>query len=226
MNLKVLNELERVLKASPQVLRDKRKLQQIIQATFNIWLDDVSFRSIGNLVDRIDDAVLSKYFGEIWQPRTKKFKYSGLKLVDEINALKPRSVLDLGCGYNEFKGKIDNLIGIDPYNKNADIQIGILDYIPDHKFDVIICLGSINFGSTDKIFAELEHTVKLCDQGGRMFFRVNPGHQHTPPESKWISFYPWDATFIQNCADYFNLKILDLRNDSQDRMYFVWHKLT
>ena len=65
MNLKVLNELERVLKASPQVLRDKRKLQQIIQATFNIWLDDVSFRSIGNLVDKIDDAVLSKYFGLI-----------------------------------------------------------------------------------------------------------------------------------------------------------------
>jgi hypothetical protein len=226
MNLKILNELERVLKASPQVLRDKTKLQQIIQATFNIRLDNVSFKSIGDLVDRIDDTVLSKYFGEVWQPRTKKFKYSGLKLIDEINALKPRSVLDLGCGYNEFKGKISNLIGIDPYNKKADIQTSILDYRPNHKFDVIICLGSINFGSTDKIFAELEHAVNLCEYEGKLFFRVNPGHQHEPPESKWISFYPWDATFIQNCADYFNLKILDLRNDSQDRMYFVWHKLT
>jgi hypothetical protein len=29
------------------------------------------------------------------------------------------SVLDVGCGYNEFKGKINNLTGLDPYNKKC-----------------------------------------------------------------------------------------------------------
>ena len=73
MNIKILNELERVLQISPQVLKNDMKLRQLIQATFNVRVDDVSFKSIGDLVDRIDFAVLSKYFGEVWQPKTKQF---------------------------------------------------------------------------------------------------------------------------------------------------------
>ena len=138
MNIRILNELERVLQISPQVLKNDMKLRQLIQATFNVRVDDVSFNSIGDLVDRIDFAVLSKYFGEVWQPKTKQFKYSGLKLIDEINSLNPTSVLDLGCGYNEFKGKIQNLVGVDPYNAKADVQQTILEYNPGKQFDVII----------------------------------------------------------------------------------------
>ena len=33
-----------------------------------------------------------------------------------------------------------------------------------------------------------------------MFFRANPT-SHESDESNWISFYPWDANFIVNCAD-------------------------
>ena len=44
--------------------------------------------------------------------------------------------------------KIDYLIGIDPYNNKADIVINTIDYKPKEKFDVILCLGSINFGSS------------------------------------------------------------------------------
>ena len=223
MNLKILNELERVIKTSPQVLRDPFKLRQLIQATFDVTVMDCG-GTLAQLTDKIDEAILAKYFGEIWQPETKKFKYSGLRLVDEINKLKPRSVVDLGCGYNEFKKQIPNLIGVDPYNKNADIQVPILDYRPDQKFDVVIVLGSINFGSTVKIFAELEQAVSLCVQGGTMFFRVNPGLKHAPPESTWIDFYPWDANFITNCADYFGVQMIDMRNDAKGRIYFCWRR--
>jgi hypothetical protein len=87
-----------------------------------------------------------------------------------------------------------------------------------------LALGSINFGSTSKIFSELEHVVKLCHSNATLFFRVNPGLQHTPPESQWISFYPWDSNFVINCARELNVDILDLRNDSKNRMYFVWRK--
>ncbi len=222
MNLKILNEVEYMLQTSPQALRSPAKLKQLINGIFSVELDDVSFSTVAELTDKIDTAVLHKYFGEVWQPETKKFKYSGLKVIEEVNALKPRNVLDIGCGYNEFKGKIPNLIGIDPYNTNADYEVGIIDYNTDIKFDVIIALGSINFGSTDKVFAELEKAVSLCAPGAVMFFRVNPGHQHDKPEAKWITFYPWNSNFIMNCADYFNVDVLDLRNDSNNRMYFVW----
>jgi len=223
MNLKILNELERVIKTSPQVLRDPFKLRQLIQATFNVTVMDCG-GTLAELTDKIDEAVLARYFGKIWQPTTKKFKYSGLRLVDEIKQLQPRSVLDLGCGYNEFKNQIPNLIGVDPYNKNADLQLHIIDYKTEQKFDVVIVLGSINFGSTDKIFAELEHAVNLCAQGGTMYFRVNPGLKHEPPESEWISFYPWDANFITNCADYFGVQMIDMRNDTKGRIYFAWRR--
>jgi hypothetical protein len=222
MNLKILNEVEYMLQTSPQALRSPAKLKQLINGIFSVELNDVSFSTVAELTDKIDTAVLHKYFGEVWQPETKKFKYSGLKVIEEVNTLKPRNVLDIGCGYNEFKGKIPNLIGIDPYNTNADYEVGIIDYNTDIKFDVIIALGSINFGSTDKVFAELEKAVSLCAPGAVMFFRVNPGHQHDKPEAKWITFYPWNSNFIMNCADYFNVDVLDLRNDSNNRMYFVW----
>ena len=224
MNHKILEAVEHMLQTSPQLLRDSKKLQQAIVGTFDVWLEDVGFSNIGELVDKIDNEVLARYFGEVWQPEMKKFKYSGLKLVDEVNALKPRNVIDIGCGYNEFKGKIDNLVGLDPYNSKADIQCKIADYVTSEQYDVVLALGSINFGSTDKIFTELEKAVAITAPGGKLFFRVNPGVQHTPPESKWISFYPWNSNFIINCADYFGVDVLDIRNDHNNRMYFVWSK--
>ena len=224
MNLVILNTLEAMFHTSPSLLRNKSQLRQAIVGIFDVELDDVAFGNIGELVDRIDNAILDRYFKNIWQPETKKFKYSGLKIIDEVNALNPKNVLDVGCGYNEFKGKIKNLTGLDPYNNCADIQVKTLDYITDKTYDVILALGSINFGSTDKIFSELEKVVSLTSAGGKLFFRVNPGIQHNNAESRWISFYPWSTNFIVNVANYLGVDILDIKNDNSNRIYFVWAK--
>ena len=224
MNHKILYKIEEMFQTSPQLLRNDKKLRQAIRGIFNVDIDDVTFTNVGDLVVRIDEKVLHKYFGEIWQPKTKSFKYSGLSIINEINSLNPRNVLDIGCGYNEFKNKIHNLIGIDPYNNCADIKVPILKYVTDDRFDAIIAFGSINFGSTDKVFSELEKAVSLAAKGGKLFFRVNPGLPHDPPESKWISFYPWSTNFIVNCADYFGVDILDIKSDNNGRLYFIWSK--
>lgn len=223
MNHKILHKLEQMIHTSPQLLRNPKTLQQAIQGTFDVTVDDVSYDTIGELVDRIDDKVLDNYFRHHWQGEMSKYKYSGPALIDEINSLKPRRVLDIGCGYHEFKGKIDNLIGIDPYNSAADYEVKLLDYNPEEKFDAVMALGSINFGSTDKVFAELEHAVNLCNPGAVLFFRANPGLPHDKDSSNWISFYPWDSNFVVNCASQLDVDILDLRTDShKNRMYFVW----
>jgi len=175
----------------------------------------------------IDDACLNRYFSKYWHNDMKKWKYSGLALIDEVNKMKPRSVLDVGCGYNEFKGKINNLIGIDPYNKNADLQVSAIDYKTDEKFDVILCLGSVNFGSRDKIIKEVGKCVDLLSKDGTMFFRVNPGVQHDKPEAKWIEFFGWNVPFIIELAEMYNLQVLDIRDDTNQRKYFVFrNKLT
>lgn len=166
MNTKIHNELQHIIKTSPQLLCNNSALRQIINGVFNVDIPDTTSDDINLLVDQIDDAVLANYFSTVWQPETKKYKYSGLSIIDEVNALNPDAVLDLGCGYNEFKGKIKNLTGVDPYNDRADFKISTLDFTSDVKYDVTICLGSINFGSTSKIFAELEKAVLLTKEGG------------------------------------------------------------
>ena len=174
--------------------------------------------------DAIDDACLHRYFSKYWQNDMKKWKHSGLALIDEVNNLKPRAVLDVGCGYNEFKGKIDNLIGIDPYNNKADLEVSTLEYRTDQKFDVILCLGSVNFGNREKIIAEVGRCVALLADAGTMFFRVNPGVKHDRPEADWIEFFAWNVPFIIKLADMFNLNVLDIRDDTNQRKYFVLRK--
>jgi len=223
MNLKILNELDRILKNNPTLVSNDQSLCQVINGVFNISLASVDGSNVYKLADTIDDAVLHNYFSNVWQAETKKYKYSGLSIIDEVNALKPRKVIDLGCGYNEFKGKIDNLIGVDPYNKKADITSSILGYKTSAKFDVAICLGSINFGSSDKIIAELASAVNLVTDGGLLYFRVNPGTQHEAPESKWINFYDWDPVFVSNIAQHLDCELLTLRQDL-NRLYFVMKK--
>ena len=224
MNLKILHELDRILKNNPSLQANKHAYCQVVNGVFDIELKQIDDIQIHALAEQIDRAVLKNYFSKVWQPETKKFKYSGLAIIDEVNAMNPDNVIDIGCGYNEFKGKIKNLIGIDPYNDRADIDVHTLDYKPDIQFDVAICLGSINFGSSDKILNELENVVNMVKSGGMLYFRVNPGIQHDRPAAKWINFYDWDPVFISNSAQYLNCDVLVLRQDDNNRFYFVLRK--
>jgi hypothetical protein len=224
MNLKILNELDRILKRNPNLKSDKHSYCQVVNGVFDIELNQIDDIEIHALAEQIDRAVLKNYFGKVWQAETKKFKYSGLAIIDEVNAMNPDNVIDIGCGYNEFKGKIQNLTGIDPYNDRADISIHTLDYKSDVEYDVAICLGSINFGSSDKILGELENVVSMVKSGGFLYFRVNPGIQHDKPAAKWINFYDWDPVFISNAAQYLNCDVLTLRQDDNNRFYFVLRK--
>lgn len=224
MNLKILNELDRILKRNPGLNTDLAALCQVVNGVFDTELESIDTNTtVYELADIIDNAVLTKYFSKVWQPETKKYKYSGLAIIDEVNAMNPGAVIDIGCGYNEFKGKIQNLIGIDPYNSRADVMSTLLDFKSDQQYDVAICLGSINFGSSDKIITELTAAVNLVKDGGLLYFRVNPGQQHVAPESTWINFYDWDPVFVSNMAKLLNCDLLTLRKDL-NRLYFVLRK--
>ena len=198
--------------------------REYVAQTFDALIDN-TYKTVEQWTIAIDTYCLDRYFSRYWQADMKKWKYSGLQLIDEVNALHPRAVLDVGCGYNEFRGRINNLIGIDPYNDNADYKIATLDYKSKEKFDVILCLGSINFGTQDKIVREVAHCVSMLEEGGTMFFRVNPGVQHDKPEAHWIEFFAWNVPFIIDLAQQLKLKILDIRDDTNQRKYFIYRKV-
>jgi len=132
-------------------------------------------------------------------------------------------VLDVGCGYHPFKGRINNLVGIDPYNNCADFEVDILDYRVKHKYDHIIALGSINFNSRDEIESRFEHCVNLLEVGGTFYLRANPGIPHkTGP---YVDIFPWSFEIVNEFADRYNLKLLKYKQDANDRLYFVYEKL-
>lgn len=225
MNLKIVAELNRILKHNPSLTTNANALLQVINGTFHIELDHlVDPTDLHAIASQVDNEVLAQYFGKVWHPETKKYKYSGLALIDEINSMNPERVLDVGCGYNEFKGKINNLWGIDPYNSRADEIVSTLDFDPIEPYDVAICLGSINFGSADKIIQELKKVHSIVKDGGLMYFRVNPGLAHEAPESRWITFFDWDSLFISNAANMLNCDLLAIRQDFKERIYFVLRK--
>lgn len=225
MNFKILNELDELLKSNPALYTDRAMLAQVINGTFDVELTEQCVSgSVREVAELIDMEVLHRYFGKVWQPETKKYKYSGLSIIDEVNAMNPDAVIDVGCGYNEFRGKIKNLIGIDPYNERADIMTRIEEFESDTKYDVAICLGSINFGGSEKIIKEMTKVVSMVKPGGKLYFRVNPGEQHSAPESRWINFYSWDPVFISNVATALGCSVEILRQDVGNRLYFVLNK--
>jgi hypothetical protein len=168
----------------------------------------------------LSEQYIHRFFAEIWKPRTNEYDYTGWTLVDEINKLNPKSVLDVGCGYHPFKGRINNLVGIDPYNNCADYMVDILDYVGQH--DVVIALGSINFNDKDEIEQRFKKCVDVLEQNGMFYIRANPGVPHkTGP---YVDIFPWSFEIVKEFADKYNLKLVTFKKDSNERLYFVYQK--
>ena len=199
-----------------------RKFKDHVEA--ELALEDCNFNgTLLKIVDNISERYILRFFGEIWKPRTDDYNHTGWQLVEEVNKLNPKAVLDVGCGYHPFKGRIQNLVGIDPYNDHADYQVDILEYRVKHKYDVIIALGSINFNSQDEIEARFNHCVDLLETSGKFYLRANPGITHkTGP---YVDIFPWSFEIVNEFAEKFNLKLLEFKKDANNRLYFVYQKL-
>ena len=197
------------------------KFEKEISGTF-----DLPIRAQGTVkdfVDNIDQHYMMRFFSEIWKPRTDSYQWSGWNLVDEINSRDPQCVLDIGCGYHPFAGRIKNLVGIDPYNHNADYMVDILEYrVKPESHDHIIALGSINFNSYDDILQRFRHCVDLLAPGGRMYFRVNPGIPHT--NGPWIDIFPWNFEVVNNFCETYDLRLETFKKDSNQRLFFICSK--
>lgn len=182
---------------------------------------------IGTLRDvtkNLSDRYTHRFFSEIWKPRTNEYEYTGWQLAEEVNKLNPESVLDVGCGYHPFKGRIQNIVGIDPYNNQADYEVDILDYrVKPESHDAIIALGSINFNSRDEIEERFAHCVSLLKKGGKFYLRANPGIPHkTGP---YVDIFPWSFEVVKELEEKYNLHLDTFKRDANERLYFVYTKL-
>ena len=197
------------------------KFNTEISQTFDF--DILASGTVKQMVNQIDQRYMMRFFSEIWKPQTENYQWSGWQLAEEINAQNPKNVLDVGCGFHPFKGRICNLIGIDPYNHNADYMVDILEYqVRPATHDHIIALGSINFNSFDDIEKRFAHCVELLAPGGRMYFRVNPGISHA--NGPWIDIFPWSFETVNHFCDKFHLHLNTFKKDSNQRLFFICSK--
>lgn len=170
---------------------------------------------------------LETYFRAEWTPRTDIYKWSGWRLTSIVP---PNvKVLDVGCGYNLFKPFFgDRLLGIDPYNKAADLEVSLEDFDvshPDVPFEVIFCLGSINFGTEDVIRNQVQKLALLSKPGTKIYWRQNPGKQdHNNEECKKIHFFEWSFEKNTQLASQAGFMVNMLTWDS-GRIYSEWTKL-
>ena len=198
-----------------------RKFKDAVEAELSLPCDYVG--TLGDIVADLSERYTHRFFGEIWKPRTGDYDYTGWALAEEINKQDPQNVLDVGCGYHPFKGRITNLVGIDPYNNQADFEVDILEYRVKHKHDHILALGSINFNSRDEIEARFAHCVDLLETGGKFYLRANPGITHkTGP---YVDIFPWTFEIVNEFADKYGLKLLEFKRDGNERLYFSYQKL-
>ena len=198
-----------------------RKFKDAVEAELSLPCDYQG--TLRSIVDDLSERYIHRFFSEIWKPRTGDYDYTGWALAETIAKQNPQNVLDVGCGYHPFKGRIPNLIGIDPYNNCADYQVDILEYKVKHKHDVIIALGSINFNSQDEIEARIQHCVDLLEANGRFYLRANPGISHkTGP---YVDIFPWSFEIVVAFGEKFGLKLLEFKKDANDRLFFVYQKL-
>ena len=199
-----------------------RKFRDAVEGELQLKSDFVG--TLRSIVDDLSERYTHHFFSEVWQPRTGDYEHTGWELADEINKLNPQSVLDVGCGYHPFKGKIQNIVGIDPYNSAADYEVDILEYkVKPESHDVVIALGSINFNSRDEIEQRFAHCVNLLKRGGKFYLRANPGIPHK--NGPWVDIFPWSFEVVNEFAEKYNLHLDTFKRDANQRLYFVYTKL-
>lgn len=218
-----LNE-KTVIEDLPWTPARYRKFKDAVEAELGLPCE---YRgTLRDIVDNLSERYTHRFFAEIWKPRTGDYDHSGWALAESIAAQDPKSVLDVGCGYHPFKGRIPNLIGIDPYNNCADYEVDILDYkVRPGTHDHIIALGSINFNSKEDIEQRFAHCVTLLAPGGKFYLRVNPGIAHKA--GPYVDIFPWTFEIVNEFAEKYNLKLLEFKKEPAElgRLFFVYSKL-
>lgn len=164
---------------------------------------------------------LNNYFNQFWRGHFNQYLYSGIGLKDKI---KPDEwVLDVGCGVNQFKPLIANLIGIDPAFEQADYQTTIEEFKTETKFDVAFCLGSINFGDESTIKNQISCIINLLKPSSRIYWRCNPGlKDHGNKQCLDIDFFPWTPKLLNEYANEFGFEVVDIKEDFNNRIYCEW----
>jgi 2-polyprenyl-3-methyl-5-hydroxy-6-metoxy-1,4-benzoquinol methylase len=173
----------------------------------------------------INKKQLNEYFANHWVSRNN-VHYTSVENI--LSLIEPKDeVLDIGCGYNPFKEHLgDRLYAFDPALSYGNELTDVENFDSKGKqWDVVLCLGSINFGNISVIRPQVEKVVSLVKSGGKIVWRQNPGRQdHGNKECEEIQFFPWSFELNHQLAGENSCKVTEIKWDNNRRIFSIWVK--
>jgi hypothetical protein len=151
------------------------------------WFD----KTMGDFVKEIDNQYQNNYFvgengtsttgvvGTVYdvdkQPIANKWNIRGEALVKRLQLMQEKNpnltILDMGCGVNEYKKYLKNVTGVDPYRAEADIISKQSDFNPNDKtWDIIICFGPQNWYTYDEQYRNFKKLKECLSPGGLLLW--------------------------------------------------------
>jgi trans-aconitate methyltransferase len=133
-------------------------------------------------------------------------------IYERVNALNPTLVIDAGCGRNNHKSHIKNLVGFDasPFPEvDHCCPISEAPFAPQSA-DAVLCLGSVQFISRDYIKENMDRIVSWVKPGGLIEMRVMMVDEFT--KEYWATFdprtvkVPWDKELRDEITAKHNLE--------------------
>lgn len=174
-----------------------------------------------------EQPFLTEYFKNSWNPNRshEKYNYGWPFVIPKIS--ESAYVLDVGCHTDSAHGRLPNnrVYGIDPAGKNADFVGTILEFEHPEKFDVAVSWGAINFGSQEKIDAEIAKLSSLLKDKAEVHIRCNPGvANHGNPDGAKMEgkFYPWTWEENMRQAKLHGFAVQMIAWDVGERFYAHW----
>lgn len=155
----------------------------------------------------INQTAINEWYANGWRSNLHLFKHSGYNLVDHINDMNPRLVIDAGCGINGFKGKIKNVVGFDPVFDEADFKSTILEApFADQCADIVFAFGCVNFGTRDDVALNIIKLKSWLRPGGLLYMRGAPDGYTNDTGLQW---FRWSTREIHYFADLLGLELMD-----------------
>jgi len=179
----------------------------------------------------IDQKLVNEYFAFSWKSGDGWSITNTSNIISKIGL--DETVLDVGCGYNSFKQLLgDRLYAFDPAIAYGNELCSLEDFnSAGNQWDVVLCMGSINFGNEDHIASQIKKVVSLTKKGGRIYWRQNPGQaDHDNEECKLVPFFKWTVERNYSFATKFGCRVIEFQIDKHKtksdrvRLYAEWVK--
>jgi hypothetical protein len=225
-------------------------------------VDEWQHNTFGDFVKAIDKQYQNNYFlaehgtsttgvvGTVYdideKPIANKWNIRGQALVDRLTAMQKENpaltILDMGCGVNEYKKHLNNVTGVDPYRTEADIIAKQSDFDPQGQtWDVIICFGPQNWYTYDEQYRNFKKLKECLAPNGILFwshvhnyykvFQPDAQYGHTwiygdmdhaqrnsafyffDRDWKYIWYFNWTEHSMEQLAGHVGLKVNNVKYD-------------